>query len=193
MVLALLVLFLGTGLRVWDVGTSDDPRQAETILVLGAAQYDGKPSRILQARLDHAAELYRQGKAQYVVTVGGRKPTDRFTEAEAGERYLASVGVPASKIFQVDSGSDTLNSLVDASKLYRSRGWTTAIIVSDPWHELRASTMAADQGITAYPSPTRTGPVAGTSDPHLAYLFHETLGLLFYRATKLSADSMENK
>src|SRR6201999_3951792 len=84
----------GTFFRVGQVARADDRDRADVVVVLGAAQYDGEPSAVLSARLDHAARLWRSGVAPTIVTVGGRRAGDAYTEAEAGQRYLVSYGVP---------------------------------------------------------------------------------------------------
>jgi uncharacterized SAM-binding protein YcdF (DUF218 family) len=181
-----LLLVLGvTAARVVATGRDDDApaggsRTADAILVLGAAQFDGRPQEYLAARLDHARDLYRAGTATRVLTLGGRQPGDRFTEADAGQSYLVKEGVPADRILRVGEGNDTLVSLQSAARLMRDRGWDSAVVVTDPWHELRSTTMLRDQGITAYGSPTREGPsVAGATVP-VRYVARETLAYLAY-------------
>src|ERR1700742_2833109 len=97
-----LLLVGGTAFRIWQYGRIDDRDHADVILVLGAAQYDGDPSSILQARLNHAKTLYDEGVAKEIITVGVRKPTDRYTEAQAGEGYLTSNGVPPGRVIEVN-------------------------------------------------------------------------------------------
>src|SRR5829696_8779180 len=160
----------GTAFRVWQVARTDDRRAADIVVVLGAAQYDGRPSSILQARLDHARRLYEQGVAPLVVTVGGRRSGDAFTEAEAGRRYLIDAGLPESAVLAVETGGDTLGSLQAVASVARDRGWRSAVIVSDPWHSLRARTMARDAGLVARTSPTRRGPVVQTRQTQAKYI-----------------------
>ena len=179
----------GTGFRVWQVARTDDRAKADIVIVLGAAQYDGRPSSILKARLDHASRLYEQGVAPTVVTVGGRRAGDNFTEAQAGRRYLVDAGVPESAVVEVDAGSDTLTSLQAVADTARERGWHTAVIVSDPWHSLRARTMARDAGLTARTSPTRRGPVVQTRETQARYILRETAAMLYYRLTHAPAET----
>src|SRR5262249_32887157 len=160
---AVFVLVVGgTSFRIWQYGRVDDRARADVILVLGAAQYNGDPSSILQARLNHAKILYDEGVAKQIVTVGGRKPTDRVTEAPAGQGYLAHNGVPADRITEVNSGNDTLASLQAAAVVLRKHNWHTAVLVSDPWHMFRSKTMAIASGIDAWTSPTHSGPAVQT-------------------------------
>jgi vancomycin permeability regulator SanA len=187
-VVALVLLVGGTAFRVWQFGRIDDRGHADVILVLGAAQYDGDPSTILRNRLDHARTLYDEGVASEIVTVGGRQPRDRFTEAEASGMYLISRGVPSDRIVEVNAGNDTLNSLRAAAGVLRQHSWGSAVLVSDPWHMFRAQTMAKDSGIDAWTSPTHSGPAVQTRSTQLKYIVRETAALLFYRVTKAPAD-----
>ncbi len=187
-VVALALVVGGTAFRIWQFGRIDDRGHADVILVLGAAQYDGDPSTILRNRLDHARTLYDQGVASEIVTVGGRQPRDRFTEAEASGMYLISRGVPSDRIVEVNAGNDTLNSLRAAADVLRQHSWGSAVLVSDPWHMFRAQTMARDSGIDAWTSPTHSGPAVQTRSTQLKYIVRETAALLFYRVTKAPAD-----
>lgn len=189
-VAVLLLLVGGSAFRIWQYARIDDRAHADVIIVLGAAQYDGDPSSILQSRLNHAKTLYDEGVAGQIVTVGGRKPKDRFTEAQAGDMYLARNGVPADRITEVNSGSDTLASLRAAAVVLRQHGWHSAVLVSDPWHMFRSETMAVDSGIDAWTSPTHSGPAVRTRQTQAWYIVRETAALLFYRVTKAPADGI---
>lgn len=179
----------GTCFRVWQVARVDDRDSADVVVVLGAAQYDGEPSAVLSARLDHAAQLWRDGVAPKVVTVGGRLTGDTYTEAEAGKRYLTSYGVPPEAVVPIGEGNDTLESMRAVAHRAQTEGWNTAVIVSDPWHSLRARTMARDSGLNAWTSPTRSGPVVQTRQTQARYIARESAALLYYRLTHSSADS----
>jgi uncharacterized SAM-binding protein YcdF (DUF218 family) len=187
-VVALVLLVGGTAFRIWQYGRIDNRGHADVILVLGAAQYNGDPSTILRNRLDHARALYDEGVADEIVTVGGRRPLDRFTEAQASGMYLVSQGVPSDRIVEVNTGNDTLNSLRAAAGVLRQHSWGSAVLVSDPWHMFRAETMAEDSGIDAWTSPTHSGPAVQTRTTQLKYIVRETAALLFYRVTKAPAD-----
>ncbi|HVV23779.1 MAG TPA: YdcF family protein [Pseudonocardiaceae bacterium] len=188
--LVFVLLVGGSAFRIWQYARVDDRAHADVILVLGAAQYNGDPSSILQARLNHAKTLYDEGVASHIVTVGGRKPKDRYTEAQAGDMYLARNGVPADRITEVNTGNDTLTSLQAAAGILRQHGWHTAVLVSDPWHMFRSETMAEDSGIDAWTSPTHSGPAVQTRSTQMRYIFRETAALLFYRVTRAPADDI---
>ena len=153
--------------QVWWVGRSDQATAVDAIVVLGVAQYDGRPSPQLQARLDHALSLWKEGLSLLVITTGGNQPGDRFTEAETSANYLmkglADVAVPAELIVQENSGSTTRESLIGVRDIMQSRGLHSILIVTDPYHALRSRLIAQDLGLVAYVSPTRTSPLRGAS------------------------------
>ncbi len=179
----------GTAFRVWQVARMDDQRAADAIVVLGAAQYDGEPSSIFSWRLRHAQVLWEDGVAPVIVTTGGGQSGDVTTEAEAGRAYLIDRGVPADAVVAVGEGSDTLRSLQAVTDLAEAAGWDSAVLVSDPWHSLRARTMARDEGLDAWTSPTRSGPIVQTRETQARYILRETAALLFYRLTHASVDA----
>lgn len=185
------IILGGTLFRVWQTARVDGDRPVDAVIVLGAAQYDGQPSPIFAWRLEHAAQLYKEGLAPRVVTVGGSRAGDEYTEAEAGTRYLVRQGVPASAITTVAEGRDTLGSLQAVAARAQQDGWETALIVSDPWHSLRARTMARDSGLEAWTSPTRSGPVVQTRETQAKYILRETAALLYYRLTHASAETTD--
>ena len=159
----LAVYYVVTLVQVWHTGRTDQARSVDAIVVLGAAQYDGRPSPQLAARLDHAAALYADGFAPQVVVTGGKQVGDRFTEAEASRQYLVALGVPNDVIEQEDSGRTTFESLRNVARLLEAQGVDRVLIVSDPFHSLRAKLSAAELGLRAYTSPTPTSTVTGAA------------------------------
>lgn len=147
-----------TTFRIWQVGQGDARPHVDAIVVLGAAQYNGRPSGALAARLDHAIELYKEGVAPYLITTGGNLPGDVYTEAETGRRYALARGVPAAAILEESTGHSTLESLEHVRAIFDAHGFHTAIFVSDRSHMLRILRMAQDQGIVGWASPTETSP-----------------------------------
>nr|WP_211661043.1 YdcF family protein [Modestobacter muralis] len=182
-VTAVLLLAGATGLAIWWTARQDDQPLSDAIVVLGSAQYNGVPSSIFEARLEHALSLYQSGVAPVVVTVGGKAEGDQFSEAEAGRRYLLEAGVPADAVLAVQEGEDTLESMRAVAGTFDERGWRTAVLVTDPWHAMRAQRMAADAGMDATSSPTRQGPAVQTRTTQLRYIVRETAAYLLYRAT----------
>lgn len=150
--------------QVWQTGRSDQARPVDAIIVMGAAQYDGRPSPQLQARLDHVVGLWNEGLAPLVVVTGGNQPGDRFTEASASAMYLTERGVDPAAVLQEDQGRSSWESLQGAAEILRDRGAERVLLVSDPYHSLRIRLMAEDLGFTAYVSPTRTSPVTGATE-----------------------------
>jgi uncharacterized SAM-binding protein YcdF (DUF218 family) len=180
---AAVLVVVATALAVWWTARQDARPGSDAIVVLGSAQYNGVPSSIFQARLEHALDLYRQGVAPTIVTVGGKAAGDEFTEAEAGRDYLAQAGVPDDALLAVQEGVDTLESMRAVAAEFDSHGWRTAVLVTDPWHAMRAQRMAQDSGIEAVSSPTRQGPAVQTRATQFRYILRETAAYLLYRAT----------
>jgi uncharacterized SAM-binding protein YcdF (DUF218 family) len=187
---------VAVGLRIWYQARQDETPRSDAIIVLGAAQYNGKPSPTLEYRLRHALALYKKGIAPAIVTVGGKQPGDNFTEADSGKKWLvAEGGVPTAKVVSVPVGNDTLESLKAVGKQFKKLHWRSAIIVTDPWHSLRAKKMAGDNGISAAASPTRSGPSVQTRDTQLHYIERETGGYLSYvllgHSVKVPSETMK--
>jgi uncharacterized SAM-binding protein YcdF (DUF218 family) len=161
--------------QVWSVGRSDSRKAVDAIVVMGVAQYDGRPSPQLQARLDHVLTLWKEGVAPLVVTTGGNQPGDRFTEARASADYLIAAGIPESSISMEDIGSSTLQSLQGVADILKSRGLTSVEIVTDSYHALRSRLIAQDLGLTAHVSPAENSAVRGEAEKRR--MINEGLGL----------------
>lgn len=187
-ILIAVVLVGGTAVRVWQVARISDVTPADAIVVLGAAQYSGTPSSVFAARLEQAVKLFDKGVAPKVVTVGGKQVGDVYTEAASGKNYMIGRGVPADSIIAVEEGSDTLLSVEGVSRVMGENGMTSAVLVSDPWHSLRARTMARDAGLEAWTAPTRQGPAVFTRESQAHGIMRETGALLWYQLTHFSAD-----
>lgn len=170
-VLVVLVLYVGgTFIQVWQASRADDARPAEAIVVMGAAQYDGRPSPVLANRLDHAFELYERDLAELIVVTGGRQEGDRFTEATSGYNYLRARGVPDQHIRKEVQGHTTYESLAAAARFLRTDGITDVIVVSSPSHSKRLAGVANAVGLNAAMSPS-------SGDPSLTNLGRETLAV----------------
>ncbi len=182
-VVAVALIVGVTAVNIWWMARQDERPVSDAIVVLGSAQYDGVPSPIFEARLDHALDLFNAGVAPLIITVGGRQEGDRFTEAEAGLLWLAGEGIPEQSLRAVPDGTDTLKSMELVAELLAEQGLSTAVLVTDPWHALRASRMAEDAGIVASSSPTRQGPAVQTRSTQFRYIARETAAYLFYRLT----------
>jgi uncharacterized SAM-binding protein YcdF (DUF218 family) len=155
-------------------GRADQHPKSDAIIVLGAAQYAGRPSPVLQARLNHAAELWRMGVAPLLVLTGGVGTGDTTSEAEVGRRYLRAGGIPDSAIVFERVGRTTGQSLHAASAILRDRHLTRAVLVSDPFHALRLRILAFRHGFHAVTSPTRTSPIARNARTQWRYVLSET-------------------
>lgn len=147
--------------QVWATGRTESNRTADVIVVLGAAQYDGRPSPQFTARLDHVVALWTAGRAPLVIVSGGKQPEDRFTEAESARRYLIDSGVPGDAILAESQGRTTVESLRGVREVVASVGAHDVLLVSDPYHMLRAASSARELGMTVHVSATRTGVTRG--------------------------------
>ena len=174
LLVAVIVYFAVTLVQVWLTSRHYDPRPAQAIVVMGAAQYDGVPSPDLQARLDEALKLFHQGYAHLIAVTGNKEPGDQFTEAEAGAQYLQSKGVPPTDIVEA-GGDDSWANLSEAAPQLLARGATTVLMVTDPFHEDRSMAIATDVGLTPYPTPAQTSPITGWST--VPYFLEEALGV----------------
>jgi vancomycin permeability regulator SanA len=149
--------------QVWSTGRSDEARAVDAIVVMGAAQYDGRPSPQLAARLDHAVSLWNDGLAPVVIVTGGNQAGDRFTEASTSAAYLVERGVPSSAIVQEDAGSTTHDSL-DRARALVGESVERVLVVTDPYHALRSKLTAEEVGFTAYVSPAPDSVVVGATE-----------------------------
>jgi len=165
LVLLVVVVLVGylafTFVQVLLASRSDDTAKSDAIVVLGAAQYDGRPSPVLRGRLDHARELYRDGVAPRIVVTGSKQPGDRFTEAFAGFQYLRDQGVPESAITVVDDGSSSWESLAAANRVLDRQGVSTVTLVSDGYHNLRLGGISGEIGMDGVESPSTEGGSVG--------------------------------
>ena len=166
--------------QIWRQGGSDEQRAVDAIVVLGAAQYDGRPSPVFEARLEHAVALWHQGLAKSFVVTGGKLPGDRTTEAAVAQEYAIANGVPAEAIFGEDQAHNTLTSLSAVAGELRARDMESAVFVSDPTHMLRVLRIADDLGIDAFGSPTPTSPIQADPLRRLQAITHELGALAVY-------------
>ncbi len=151
--LALYVAYLSV--RIGLQSLRDEARPSEVIMVLGAAEYHGRPSPVLRARLDHAFDLYQQRLAPRILTTGGAGGDPVFTEGGVGRSYLISRGVPAEAIIVENEGDSTLESTAMAGEIMRRMGLHTVIVVSDGYHIFRVKRMLEFRGLTVYGSPRK--------------------------------------
>lgn len=180
LLVVVLVVPLVTATRIWLVSRQDDRKPADVAVVLGAAQFNGTPSPVLESRLMHAKALYDTGVVPKVMTVGGKQPGDNFTEAAAGKAWLVDHDVPARDVVAVGEGDDTLTSLTAAAEAMKARDMSSAVIVTDPDHSLRTRTMARDLGMDAWASPARYNTSRASSENGARYILRETGAYLGY-------------
>lgn len=177
------VLYLvWTAAGIWRTSLQDQRPASDAIVVLGAAQYDGEPSPVFKARLDHARQLYDAKVAPLIVVLGGKQAGDRFTEGQAGTAYLER-SLPANRVTGVKDGEDTLDSLQKFTGLAQERQIHKIVIVSDPLHLNRAREMAEDLGFDAAVSASE---IPESDETKRDGLIRETLNLTFYRIFSVS-------
>ncbi len=174
--LAVLVVYLGaTFAQVWRAARNDEARPAQAIVVFGTAQYNGRPSPVLAARLDHAVDLYRRKLAPVIVVTGGSQPGDRVTEATASADYLLRRGIPDEDVLREVSGTSSWQSLAAAAAFLQERDIDEVLLVSDPFHSFRIRVMASELGLHGHASPTRTSPIRGLTEAQ--YMARETVAV----------------
>ena len=143
------------------VGSRDSGTRADAIVVMGAAQYDGRPSAQLAARLDHAISLWNDERAPTIAVTGGKLEGDRFTEAEASRNYLIEAGIPPDVIVEENQGTATWDSVQEISRVLKDIGAQSVIVVTDPYHEQRSVLSFRQMGLQASASATESSPLAG--------------------------------
>jgi uncharacterized SAM-binding protein YcdF (DUF218 family) len=163
----------------------DDARTADAIIVLGAAQYNGRPSKILKARLDHVLELYKKGISKSVITTGGYGPDPNYSEAQVSTQYLTQHGVPAENIVTEQASLTTRDSVRAATALMKSKAWSSVVVVSDGFHLYRLKEMLSDDGIVAYTSPAPDSPIEGSASQRFWYSVREVFLFSAYRLVDL--------
>jgi uncharacterized SAM-binding protein YcdF (DUF218 family) len=174
---------LATAVAVWRAAHHDEAsrrNRADAIVVLGAAQYDGRPSPVFRGRLDHAVLLFEDDFADLIIVLGAGQPGEGFTEAQAGAEYLMGEGVPGEAVIPSPRGQTTWESLRAAAEVMDQEGLGSAFLVSDPWHNLRIRRMARDLGIEGYVSATWQS-AARSQATRLSGYTREVFAYLFYR------------
>jgi uncharacterized SAM-binding protein YcdF (DUF218 family) len=173
---ALVVVYVGvTFVQVWWAARHDQAQPAQAIVVFGTAQYNGRPSPVLAARLDHAVELYRRRLAPVIVVTGGNQPGDNFTEASVSAEYLLKQGIPDEDVLREVSGTSSWQSLAAAAGFLGDRDINDVLLVSDPFHSYRIRAMASELGLDGHSSPTRTSPIRGMTEAR--YMARETVAV----------------
>lgn len=173
LLIPVLVVF-GFMAAIYIQARNDEARQVDAIVVMGAAQYNGRPSEVLSARLDHALSLYEQGYAPVIIVTGGSMPGDVYTEAGTSEQYLIDRGVPPSAILMEDEGRDTWDSMQGIADATAGRDIETVLIVSDGFHLFRSERMADAVGFEAYSSAAPDSPIRPWSGNEFSYVIRET-------------------
>jgi uncharacterized SAM-binding protein YcdF (DUF218 family) len=176
--LALVTVVLGytASLAMVLITSQRDERYpADAIVVLGAAQYNGRPSPVLRARLDHALSLYHDGLAPWIIVTGGVGRGDTTSEALVSQRYLLARRIPDTAVVVQPQGRSTATSMNAVATWLHARGRNRVLLVSDPFHMFRLRLEARRTALTAYTSPTESSPISNNPTLELRYLFAEGL------------------
>lgn len=168
-----LVLLVTMAAIYWQA-RHDEARPADAIVVMGAAQYNGRPSEVLAARLDHTLKLYQDGYAPVIIVTGGKQPGDVYTEAGTSEQYLTDRGVPPDAILMEDTGNDTWASMQNVADVAKGHDIHRVLLVSDGFHLFRSERMAKAVGLQAHTSPATGSPIRPWSGDEFSYVIRET-------------------
>ena len=174
-VLAVFTLWLISAAAVMIWSSRDEARPADAIVVLGAAQYAGRPSPVLRARLDHGLDLWRRHLGKILILTGGTGAGDTTSEAAVGRTYAIKRDVPDTVILMETQGRTTSESMRAVAGMLEARGLQTALLVSDPFHMLRLRILARRFGFTPYTSPTQTSPISPNREQRWKYIFSESI------------------
>ena len=173
--IAVIATWVASAAAVVVWGTRDRARASDAIVVLGAAQYVGRPSPVLRARLDHALDLWHRGLAPRLIVTGGMGVGDTTSEAAVSRNYALRHGVPDTAILMENEGRTTRESLAAVSTIMHARQLHSAILVSDPFHMLRLRDLSTQYGVDAYTSPTKTSPISANRGQALGYVLSESI------------------
>lgn len=166
--------------RIYFFSNSDEAQTAEAIVVLGASQWNGKPSPLFKSRLDHALFLYRDNISQKIILTGGISKNEKISESQVGKTYLKNRGVPDRDIFIEEVGRTSLQSLKEVVKILNYSNLESVILVSDGFHEMRLKKMAKDLGIAAFSSPVADGPLKNNKMAEFKYVLREGVVYILY-------------
>lgn len=181
MAFTLLIVYVAyISSRIEQQAERDEAQPADVILVLGAAEYRGRPSPVLRARLDHALELYNQGLAQRILTTGGAGGDPVFTEGAVGRSYLIANGVPSEAITVETEGESTVHSTALASEIMHRMGLHSVIVVSDGYHIFRVKKMLQANGFVVYGSPRKERTLPDAMHERWNYL-KQAIGFVLWR------------
>jgi len=159
---------------------TDEARPVDAIVVMGAAQYNGRPSPVFEARLTQALALYNAGMAPTIVVTGGKQPGDAYTEAESATGWLVERGVPEGAILMEDEGASTWASLEGVPAVLPPDDDTSVLVVSDGFHLFRSEMMLRELGYRAYSSPAPDSPIEPWSPVEFGHVIRETGGVLVF-------------
>ena len=183
---ALLIFYTGsTFLEIREAAIHDEAAMADVIIVLGAAQYNGRPSPVLASRLDHALDLFDRGLASVVLTTGGYGPDPNYSEAQVSADYLSGRGIDLSQIIVQQGSGTTSDTVRDAARHMDASGWRRAVVVSDGFHLFRVKEIFRDHGVEVFASPAPGSRIEAAAASRLWYTAREVIVLSAYRMGRL--------
>jgi uncharacterized SAM-binding protein YcdF (DUF218 family) len=181
--LAIAILACGTWtfINIRHQAARNEAQVADCIVVLGAAQYNGRPSPVFRARLEHAAELFRQGLAPHIITTGGFGPDKRYSEAGSARDFLIRHGIPGTAIEADPSGETTLQSARTVKSRLDQGNYKSCILVSDGFHLFRSKAIFSREGITVFASPAPGSPIENSRSARWWYSLREVFVYTAFR------------
>lgn len=178
--LVVVAYTIGTAIAVVSHARKDETRQADAIVVFGAAQYAGRPSPIYRARLEHALTLFQRGVAPMVITTGGAGKDSAFTEGQVGRDFLLARGIPERQLIAETQGKDTQQSAQRVANIMRANGMKSCVAVSDGYHLYRIKSMLAREGVKVYGTP-RPETRPGSATKRLSAITHEVVSYTLWK------------
>jgi uncharacterized SAM-binding protein YcdF (DUF218 family) len=176
-----IVLLLGSLVAaIYMAARSDQEQRVDAIVVMGAAQFNGRPSAVLQARLDTTLRIWQDGMAPLVIVTGGKMPGDAFTESEASRNFLVDQGVPEAAIILENEGRNSEDSLAGVARIAGELNIQDVLIVSDGFHLFRSKLIADDLGLEPVGVPVDDSPIRPWSSTELDYILRETAAVIVY-------------
>lgn len=177
------VLFVSySAFSVWQYSVKNDLKEADVAIVLGAANWDTKPSPVLKERLNHAVWLYKEGYVDHLIFTGGKYVPDAMAESEVSKQYAIDQGVAAEDISIEIESTNTEENLEYAAAILREKGWKKATLVSDPFHMKRSILIANHLGMDVYASPTQTSAFR-TKETKVPFFLKEWMYSMGYTVT----------
>ncbi|MDA2936067.1 YdcF family protein [Patescibacteria group bacterium AH-259-L05] len=187
MIIIILILagFTGLIIKIYSQSNINEVRNADAIVVMGASQWSGRPSPVLEARLNHALSLYNQNLAPKIILTGGVGEGQKLSESQVGKNYLINKDINNQNIFTEETGRTSWQSLNEVKKILNEQDLDSVILVSNGFHMMRLKKMSKDLRIKAFTSPVKESPIKKGSIEEFKYITRETLVYILYLLFKI--------